>query len=390
MTASQRISLAVKPGDSPVAGRYFEDTGSFVLHGAAPGARTVTVWSAHAGGWVTAATPTVDSSGHWVANKPVTDAGVWHFIATLGGGRPDASSTIKSAEVTVTVREAMVKLRPPNSTVDALKNPTVSGGVYPAVAGVVVTFQVRENDRSWVNQARAKTNAAGKFSFKFTSGNSLIRHYHVRARRWDERGEKWITSAAKPIDRVKVLDPVVTQTTAADVADTYHSGCPVGPSGLRTIHLDYYGMDQKMHRGVIIVATGRVDSVVGAFRIGLNNGFRIRQMTNPNHWGGSDVKQMEDDNSSGFNCRKVTGNPYAQSPHSYGIAIDVNTRENPYHAADGKWYPKSGSSFIKRSPHRTGMLSKSSWLTVAFRHRGYFWGGFWSPGTDYQHFEYDN
>jgi len=389
MATNQGISLAVKPEGSPVAGHYFEDTGSFLLHGAAPSGGTATVWSAHAGGWVRAAAVTVDSTGHWRATKPVTDAGSWHFIATLGAGNPGTSSTTKSAEVTVTVRPEMIKLKPPNPTVDALKNPVVSGRVYPATGGVVVHFQVSHAESGWHNKAKVSTDKDGRFAFRFTTGTGYVRSYSVRAMYWDDRGSKWVTSSAKPITRIKVIDAVVTATTAADVADTYHSGCPVGPSGLRTIRLNYYGMDQRMHRGVIIVATRRVDSVVGAFRIALNNGYRIRQMTNPNHWGGSDVKQMEDDNSSGFNCRKVTGNPYAESPHSYGIAIDVNTRENPYHAANGTWYPASGASYIKRSPHRTGMLSKTSALTVAFRHRGYFWGGLWSPGTDYQHFEYD-
>ncbi len=44
----------------------------------------------------------------------------------------------------------------------------------------------------------------------------------------------------------------------------------------------------------------------------------------------SDVAAMKADNTSAFNCRPVTGNPYRVSQHSYGNAIDINTVRNPY------------------------------------------------------------
>jgi hypothetical protein len=151
--------------------------------------------------------------------------------------------------------------------------------------------------------------------------------------------------------------------------------------------MNYQGFDKKMHRGVLIVRSDRVDSVIASFKSAL--GKQIRRMDNPNVWGGNDPKQMEADNTSAFNCRKVTGNPYAQSPHSYGIALDINTRENPYRDVNGKWWPSSGRAYIDRTPWRRGMLTKNSVLTKALRSRGYFWGGLWNPGRDYQHFEYD-
>ncbi|QGN34556.1 M15 family metallopeptidase [Microlunatus sp. Gsoil 973] len=392
MTTAPAISLAVKSVGGPVAGQFFQDLGSFRFTGTATPARDgrrVEIWYLGGNGtWHRTLETTTDGSGHYSVDKPVTIAAVRHFRATLGGN-PAAGSTISSAEVSVTVHDATVRMKTPPATIDALKNPTVSGSVYPARSGVLVHFQVRRVNGSWHDKASKRTGSKGKYSFSFTTGNGLVRKYYVRARYWDHRAGSWETGRSAPIARTKVLNAQVTRTTAAEVADTYRSGCPVGPSTLRTIRLNYYGLDKRMHRGVIILAAGRVKSAKASFKIGLAKGFRIRRMTNPNHWGGSDPKQMEADNSSGFNCRKVTGNPYAQSPHSYGIAIDVNTRENPYRDVSGKWWPKSGKAYIKRSPYRQGMLFKSSSLTKAFRHRGYFWGGFWNPGKDYQHFEYN-
>jgi hypothetical protein len=172
------------------------------------------------------------------------------------------------------------------------------------------------------------------------------------------------------------------------VAKTYRSGCPVGPSKLRTMTMNYLGFDGRMHRGVLIVKSTLTGKIARGFAEALKYDYPIDKMRNPNDYGGNDPKQMEANNTSGFNCRKVVGNPYAQSPHSYGIAIDVNTVQNPYRDRNGKWWPKNGRSYIDRTPRRKGMLTSGSHLTKQLGHEGYFWGGRWSPGKDYQHFEY--
>ena len=76
------------------------------------------------------------------------------------------------------------------------------------------------------------------------------------------------------------------------------------------------------------------------------------------------------------------------SPHSYGIAIDVNPRQNPYRDINGKWWPENGTAYIDRTPRRGGMLSLESTMVRVLRSDGFFWGGLWYPGEDYQHFQY--
>ena len=128
--------------------------------------------------------------------------------------------------------------------------------------------------------------------------------------------------------------------------------------------------------------------IIRGFTKALDHRYPVAKMNNPNVYGGNDPKQMEANNTSGFNCRKVVGNPYKQSPHSYGIAIDVNTVQNPYRDSKGKWWPKNGKSYIDRTPRRFGMLVYKSYLTTSLRKDHFFWGGLWDPGRDYQHFEY--
>jgi hypothetical protein len=220
-------------------------------------------------------------------------------------------------------------------------------------------------------------------------GNGTLASYSVRSAYRATNRPRWEISSAYTVKRVKVLNAVVTKTTKAEVAKTYRSGCPVGPSKLRTITMNYLGFDGRMHRGVLIVKTSLTGKITRGFQEALTFNYPVAKMRNPNEYGGNDPKQMAANNTSGFNCRKVVGNPYAQSPHSYGIAIDVNTVQNPYRDRNGKWWPKNGRSYIDRTPRRKGMLTKGSHLTTQLRHEGYFWGGLWSPGKDYQHFEYD-
>ena len=77
-------------------------------------------------------------------------------------------------------------------------------------------------------------------------------------------------------------------------------------------------------------------------------------MNNPNVYGGNDPRQMAADNTSGFNCRKVVGNPYKMSPHSYGIALDVNTVQNPYRDDRGKWWPQQRQVLHRPQPAALG------------------------------------
>ncbi len=192
-----------------------------------------------------------------------------------------------------------------------------------------------------------------------------------------------IYSPTAVVTRGAQLNAVILATTAAEVLYTYRSGCPVGPSSLRTVEMNFLGYDKKVHRGSLIVRKDLAPKVVAAFDRGLRGNFAIRQMSNPDAWRANDVTMMASNNTSAFNCRRVTGNPYRLSPHSYGTSIDVNTFENPYRAPSGRWYPTAryGSWRPATVP---GLLRSNSPLTLGLRGQGYDWYSGW----DWQHFQY--
>ncbi|CAA9294020.1 MAG: hypothetical protein AVDCRST_MAG48-787 [uncultured Friedmanniella sp.] len=384
------VTLRVSPSGSPVAGRFFQDVGRYAFAGTTTrlaAATRITVYRRSASGttWTQVAAATL-VKGSFSARLPVTSKGRFVFVATTGGA-PGSGDEVASPAVEVRVADSTTSLAKPAARVDSLKKPALTGTVVPGRAGVEVHLDVQVGSR-WRHVATAKTDAAGRFRVAFGHGVGSLARYTLRATHRVPNRDRWEFSGSRAVQRVAVLNAVVTRTTAAEVAKTWRKGCPVGRSALRTITMNYYGRDKKMHRGVLIIRTDLVPEMQRAFGDGLDARFPIAKMKNPNVYGGNDPRQMAANNTSGFNCRKVVGNPYAQSPHSYGTAIDITPVQNPYRDSRGTWWPSNGKSYIDRTPLRFGMLGTGSRVTKQLRSDGFFWGGLWNPGRDYQHFEY--
>ncbi len=381
------LTLAVRPVGGPVAA-FYQDLGAYGIGGTTtgvPDGTPVEVYRrAGPGAWSKVAETRVTTAAYAV-RLPVQALGSFTFQTTPGGA-PGGGDAVQSKPVTVVVADSKVVLDRPVSTVDSLKAPTVKGSVAPARAGVEVHVDVRTGSSFRLSKT-AVTDAKGRWATNLSHGRGHLATYSLRATFHATNRDRWEYSGTRTVQRVAVLNAVLTRTTAAEVAKTYRAGCPVGRSKLSTITMNYYGRDKLMHRGVLIIRSDRTGTLTRSFGKALAKRYPIDKLNNPNVYGGNDPRQMAANNTSGFNCRKVVGNPYAQSPHSYGIAIDVNTVQNPYRDARGTWWPSNGRAYIDRSPLRWGMLAKTSTLTAALRGERYFWGGLWSPGRDYQHFE---
>ena len=122
--------------------------------------------------------------------------------------------------------------------------------------------------------------------------------------------------------------------------------------------------------------------MVGVFRALYEQRFPIRRMRLVDAYDGSDARSMAADNTSAFNCRKVTGGT-TWSEHSYGRAVDLNPVQNPY-VAGSTVAPPAGASYVDRSPLRKGMVTPG--VRSAFASIGWGWGGSWATKKDYQHF----
>jgi hypothetical protein len=176
----------------------------------------------------------------------------------------------------------------------------------------------------------------------------------------------------------------VHPVTARDLPYSWHAGCPVGPSQLRLLRLGYWGFDGKPRIGSLVVRDRVARDVVAVFRRLYAARFPIRRLRKVDAYRGSDDASMAADNTSGFNCRFVSGTR-RWSQHAYGEAIDVNPVENPY-VQGARVSPPAGRAYLNRTRFRRGMAVSGGVLVRAFAAEGWQWGGRWSGSPDYQHF----
>jgi hypothetical protein len=198
------------------------------------------------------------------------------------------------------------------------------------------------------------------------------------------RGRISYVTATRALTVTGTWDPAVRRVTAGEIPYTYRSGCPVRPASLRRIVMPYYDWQGAPRFGSLVVRSTVVADLESVFKKAFAARFPIRQMNPVDVYKGSDVVSMAADNTSAFNCRKVTGNPFRLSQHSFGNAIDINTLENPY-VTSSRVYPKAGRSFLNRSPSRKGMILRKGTVARAMAARHWPWGARWSH-PDYQHF----
>jgi hypothetical protein len=149
--------------------------------------------------------------------------------------------------------------------------------------------------------------------------------------------------------------------------------------------MSYFGFDREAHLGAMIVHRSVAQDVVKVFHTMFKAKYPIRRMRLVDDYKGDDDRSMAADNTSAFNCRKVTGGS-DWSEHAYGWAIDINPVENPYVSSSGRVLPPSGAQYADRSRHARGMIHRGDLVYSAFKSIGWGWGGNWRSFQDYQHF----
>jgi D-alanyl-D-alanine carboxypeptidase len=198
-----------------------------------------------------------------------------------------------------------------------------------------------------------------------------------------------ITATASPIWGAEGFDARASRISPhlkeRMTGKSWHQGCPVPIQRLRLIQVSYHGFDGEDHTGKVVSHKHAVKALTRALRSMYRKGFKVRKMSLVDRYDGSDRRSMRADNSSAFNCRRVSGTN-RWSEHAYGRAIDINPVENPYVASDGSVSPRRGAPYADRSSHRKGMIHRGGATVRAFARQGWGWGGNWNSSKDYQHF----
>ncbi|NLT31024.1 MAG: M15 family metallopeptidase [Propionibacterium sp.] len=232
----------------------------------------------------------------------------------------------------------------------------------------------------WSRSQVGTTDSRGSYTLKLTYGATQAGTYTYRVGVDSAAGRYY--SPTFTLRRTAAWSATIRNTVASDVRHTYRAGCPVGPGQLSTITMTYRNYSGTVRTGVLVVRRDIAGITRDAFKEAFDGGFRIGQMTNPDHWQADDVAMMAANNTSAFNCRHVVGNPYRMSPHSTGRAVDINPAQNPYRAPDGRWYP-TATYATSRPTSVTGLLHTNSPMVKAMTRRGFQWFSGW----DWHHFE---
>lgn len=170
---------------------------------------------------------------------------------------------------------------------------------------------------------------------------------------------------------------------------TWHRGCPVPLGDLRLLTLRYWGFDGVVHEGPMVVNASVAHDVVGVFRTLFDARFPIANMVLSKKFRPNADPNTKRSETGAFNCRPIVtpaGPGTTMSMHSYGLAIDVNTLQNPYVAADGYVRNRYARPYRDRSQNLPGMIHDGDVVVRAFAAIGWEWGGYWSSGKDYMHF----
>jgi D-alanyl-D-alanine carboxypeptidase len=178
----------------------------------------------------------------------------------------------------------------------------------------------------------------------------------------------------------------VTAPAPQDVIarSTWQPDCPVEADQLTWLRLAFWGFDDQRHTGELLVHEDVASDVVSVFRQLYAARFPLEELTIVTR-SELDAPPTGDGNeTTAFVCRPTTGGT-TYSQHAFGLAIDVNSFQNPY--VDGDLVlPELASSYTDRARIRPGMIEANGPVVRAFASIGWEWGGTWESLKDYQHF----
>ena len=122
--------------------------------------------------------------------------------------------------------------------------------------------------------------------------------------------------------------------------------------------------------------------------------YPIERMELIDQYNADDFTSIEYNNTSAFNYRVVSTGTGKLSQHAYGRAIDINPQINPYVYSNGKGAHENAREYWSRDVSkwsreidRAAFIGNNTDIYRIFKAHGWTWGGDWSSGKDYQHFE---
>lgn len=171
---------------------------------------------------------------------------------------------------------------------------------------------------------------------------------------------------------------------------SYPEGCTVARSDLRHVRVLHVDAQGRVHQGELVCNKAIAQDLLDIFRQLYQARYPIEKIRLIDDYEADDEQSMRDNNTSCFCYRTVSGTKKL-SKHAQGLAIDINTRYNPWvrKGADGRQLvsPSNGTPYADRRQTYPYKIVKGDLLYRLFIQHGFQWGGNWRTMKDYQHFE---
>ncbi len=159
---------------------------------------------------------------------------------------------------------------------------------------------------------------------------------------------------------------------------------------LRYVKVLHYNFDGILQEGELICNQAIAQDMVEIFYELYLANYQIAKMVLIDAYGADDNLSMEDNNTSAFNYRVVSGTSRL-SKHAYGLAIDINPMQNPFVDIneDGSLYssPAGSEIYADRTITFDHKIDEQDLCYQLFTEHGFIWGGHWKSYQDYQHFQ---
>lgn len=186
------------------------------------------------------------------------------------------------------------------------------------------------------------------------------------------------------------IDTISDQVFARMWKKSYKADCTIPRSDLRYLRVLHVDAQGKTHEGEIVCNKKIAKDLIDIFRQLYKARYPIERIRLVDEYDADDELSMRDNNTSCFNFRTVPGRTKL-SKHAQGLAIDINTRYNPYvrPGKNGKTevMPTNAKPYVNRSRSFAYKINKGDLLYRLFIQHGFTWGGAWRSSKDYQHFE---
>ncbi|BCB75536.1 M15 family metallopeptidase [Phytohabitans flavus] len=165
---------------------------------------------------------------------------------------------------------------------------------------------------------------------------------------------------------------------------SWSDDCPVAAADLRYLTVSFRGFDGRAHTGELLVNARAADDLVTVFGQLFAADFPIERMRISSAADMNAPPTGDGNTTESFACRPVRGHK-SWSQHAYGLAVDVNPFQNPYHK--GKVVlPELATDYLDRAEARPGMVRPGGPAVRAFAAIGWKWGGDYRSLKDYMHF----